>query len=225
MITMDQHGCIVEFNPAAERLFGYRREAVLGQELAGLIIPPSLRAQHRRGLAQYLATGNGPLLGKRVEISAMRANSSEFPVELSITQISQAGPPLFTGFLRDLSERKRVEQAVAIARQFHDSLEHVFGAADVPAQSPDPLLPPATESERAAVRQARLTKQEQVVLARLVQDEGSNQELAEQLGVSASTIRYHLGNIFKKLQLQNRTELVVYAIHHGLVVPPGSSGR
>ncbi len=110
IITMDHQGRVVEFNPAAERTFGYRREEIVGKELADLIIPPPLRERHHRGLAHYLATGEGPVLGRRLELPALRADGSEFPAELAITCIPTEGPPLFTAYLRDITERARVEQ-------------------------------------------------------------------------------------------------------------------
>ncbi|MDQ3160469.1 MAG: PAS domain S-box protein, partial [Pseudomonadota bacterium] len=110
IISMDHEGRVIEFNPAAEKTFGYRRADVIGQELASLIIPPSLRDRHRRGMAHYLATGEGPVLGKRLELSALRADGTEFPVELAITRIPTDGPPLFTAYLRDISEQKHAER-------------------------------------------------------------------------------------------------------------------
>ena len=110
VITMDHLGKVVDFNPAAERTFGYSRADVIGRELADLIIPPSLRERHHRGIAHYLATGEGPVLGKRLEVPAVRADGSEFPVELAITRIVTDGPPLFTAYLRDLTDQKRSEQ-------------------------------------------------------------------------------------------------------------------
>jgi PAS domain S-box-containing protein len=110
IITMDHEGRVVEFNPAAERAFGFRREALIGEELAEFIIPPSLRERHRRGMAHYLTTGVGPVLGHRLELPALRADGTEFPVELAITRISHDGPPLFTAYLRDITERKRAER-------------------------------------------------------------------------------------------------------------------
>src|SRR2546426_11006393 len=71
IITIDATGRIREFNPAAERVFGFTRAEAVGQELAQLIVPPRMREQHRQGLARYLQTGEGPLLGKRIEISAL----------------------------------------------------------------------------------------------------------------------------------------------------------
>ena len=110
IVTIDHQGCITEFNPAAERTFGYRRDQVLGRLLADIIIPPSLREEHRRGLAHYLATGQSRVLGKRVEMTAIRADGSEFPVELAISRIPLDGPPSFTGYLRDITDRKRSEE-------------------------------------------------------------------------------------------------------------------
>ena len=110
IITMDHQGNVVEFNPAAERTFGHRRERVIGRQLADIIIPVSLRERHLHGMAHYLATGEGPVLGKRLELPALRADGTEFPVEVAITRIPTDGPPLFTAYLRDVSEHKRIEQ-------------------------------------------------------------------------------------------------------------------
>ena len=107
---MDGEGKIIEFNPAAEKTFDYTRGEVVGKELAELIIPPSLRERHRRGLAHYLTTGDGPVIGKRIELTAMRADGTEFPIELIISRTSLDGRPTFTGFIRDISERKRAEE-------------------------------------------------------------------------------------------------------------------
>ena len=109
IVTIDSHGVVLEFNPAAERTFGYRRDEVLGKELAQCIIPPDLRERHRAGLAHYLATGEGRVVRRRVEIMAMRADGSEFLVELAITPIESDGAPVFVAYLRDISERKQAE--------------------------------------------------------------------------------------------------------------------
>jgi PAS domain S-box-containing protein len=110
IITIDQDGKVIEFNPAAERIFGYRGADVLGREMGELLIPPTLRQSHRRGLARYLATGEGPVLGQRIEMPALRSNGTQFQVELAITRLPTSGPPVFTAFVREISERKRAEQ-------------------------------------------------------------------------------------------------------------------
>lgn len=110
VITMDHQGRVVEFNPAAERTFGYKRDGAIGQVLADLIIPPASRERHRDGLARYLSTGEAPVvLGKRIEVTGMRSDKSEFPLELSITRMGSQEPPMFTGFIRDITERKQAE--------------------------------------------------------------------------------------------------------------------
>jgi PAS domain S-box-containing protein len=113
IITIDAQGRVLEFSPAAEKTFGYTRQEVLGEELAEKIIPPSLRAAHRRGMAHHQLTGEGPVLGKRIEVTGMRSDGSEFPIELAIARSNQGGVPVFTAYLRDLSERKRGEQRQA----------------------------------------------------------------------------------------------------------------
>jgi PAS domain S-box-containing protein len=118
IVTIDHEGCITEFNPAAERTFGYRRAEVVGKQLAEVIIPPSLRDQHRRGFARYLATGEAHVLGRRVELTAVRADGNEFPVELAITRIPGDGPPCFTGYLRDITARKQAEERLRRSEAF-----------------------------------------------------------------------------------------------------------
>jgi PAS domain S-box-containing protein len=110
IITMDADGLVREFNPAAERVFGYRREDAVGQELANLIVPPALRERHRQGLAHYLKSGEGPVLGRRIEIAAVRADGTEILVELAITPLRISGRPMFTAYLRDITERVRSER-------------------------------------------------------------------------------------------------------------------
>jgi PAS domain S-box-containing protein len=113
VIIVDHHGMVVEWNRAAEQVFGYSRTDAIGLEMAELIIPPHLLEAHRRGMARYLSNGEGPVLGRLIELPALHADGAEFPVELYIVPIPMDGPPLFTGFARDITERKRAEQALA----------------------------------------------------------------------------------------------------------------
>jgi PAS domain S-box-containing protein len=105
IVTMDHRGRITGFNQAAERIFGYSAEEAVGAEMAELIVPPFLRERHRRGLERYLKTGVESILGKRLEITGMRADGMEFPVELTVTRIPRDGEALFTAHLRDITER------------------------------------------------------------------------------------------------------------------------
>ena len=110
IITMDASGRVQEFNPASERVFGFSRSEAVGKELAELIIPPRLRERHRQGLARYLKTGEGPLIGKLIEIEALRRDGSEIMVALAINATQVNGSPIFTAYLRDITERKRAEE-------------------------------------------------------------------------------------------------------------------
>ena len=112
VITVDHEGNIVEFNPAAENTFGFTREQALGKSMVDLIVPPRLREGHRRGFAHYLATGHGPILGKRLELEAMRADGTEFPIELAITALGTASAPMFTAFIRDITARKEADRKI-----------------------------------------------------------------------------------------------------------------
>ena len=113
VITMDAGGMVQEWNPAAERTFGYTRAEAVGREMASLIIPPSLREAHRVGLARYWQTGTGPVIDQRIEITGMRRDGSEFPLELAVTRIAHDDPPMFTGYLRDITDRTRSEREMA----------------------------------------------------------------------------------------------------------------
>jgi len=110
IITMDASGRVQEFNPASERVFGFTRSEAVGKELAELIIPPRLRERHRQGLARYVKTGEGPLIGKLIEIEALRRDGSEILVALAINATEVNGSPIFTAYLRDITERKRAEE-------------------------------------------------------------------------------------------------------------------
>jgi PAS domain S-box-containing protein len=107
IVTMDHEGRLTEFTPAAEGIFGHRRSDVLGLPLAEVIIPTALRDQHRAGLARYLATGEAAVLGKRIELTGLRADGSEVAVELSINRMPGDGPPSFAAFVRDITKRKK----------------------------------------------------------------------------------------------------------------------
>lgn len=132
IITINQEGLIIEFNPAAEKLFGYARQEVMGKGMAELIIPPHLRERHHNGLNHYLATGEGPVLGKHIEITAMRANGTEFPVELSIVRVGKETPPIFTGFVRDITHRKKAEAALQESEnRYRTTLDHMMEGCQI----------------------------------------------------------------------------------------------
>ena len=144
IITMDHEGRILEFNSAAERTFGYTAEQVVGQELA-ILVPPALRDRHRDGLRRYVATGVSTILGQRLELAALHADGHEFPVDLTITRVELPGDPLFTGYVHDITERRRLAAELreaqkmealgrlsgGVAHDFNNILAVVRGFADL----------------------------------------------------------------------------------------------
>jgi PAS domain S-box-containing protein len=117
VMSIDERGRVTYVNPAAERIFGYRAGEVLGRELAEAVVPPSLRDAHRRGFARHMATGETHILGRRIEITAMRADGSEFTAELTVTRADLAGAPAFVGYVRDITDRQRAEEDLDAARR------------------------------------------------------------------------------------------------------------
>ena len=182
IVTIDSAGLIMEFNPAAEQTFGYTRDEALGQQMANLIVPPSLRAAHEQGLKHYLASGEGPVLNTRIEITAIRSNGQEFPVELAITPFHLGGRAEFTAFIRDLTEVKKSEATLreterqlreahkmeavgklagGIAHDFNNLLTVVIGSSELLESTNDATLVNqlAADIKDSAQRAARLTRQ------------------------------------------------------------------
>jgi PAS domain S-box-containing protein len=116
VVTMDDRGCVIGWNPAAEAIFGYTASEVTGRDMAELIVPPGLRDAHRRGLARFRETGDPVALDRRLELTALRRNGTEFPVELTITRIAVPGPPTFTGYIRDITDRARADRELRASR-------------------------------------------------------------------------------------------------------------
>lgn len=126
VIVMDEQGLVTQFNPSAEKIFGHRRDDVLGRSLADTLIPPSMREGHRSGLARHLALGGGRILGQRVELEGLRADGSGVPLELTVNRMPGADNVTFSGFVRDLTDRKRDEavraQLAAIVTSSDDAI-------------------------------------------------------------------------------------------------------
>lgn len=124
IVTIDSDGLIREFNQAAVAIFGYTRDEAMGKSLDELLLPERYRQAHRNGMRHFLASGEGPVLGIRFEITALRKRGEEFPVELAITPISQGTTYFFTAFLRDITERKQTEKALLLASEQAEQASH-----------------------------------------------------------------------------------------------------
>jgi two-component system sensor histidine kinase/response regulator len=125
IVTADEAGSVIEFNPAAERIFGYSRDQVHGKLLPELFSPSALGETHGAGLEKYLSAGNGSVIGKRIEIKAQRADGTEFPVELAVCVIERSDPPVYTAYLRDLTRQKQAEDALAERARLADLTANV----------------------------------------------------------------------------------------------------
>ncbi|QJW98019.1 PAS domain S-box protein [Frigoriglobus tundricola] len=138
IVTVDQRGRITEFNPAAERAFGYSRADVLGRELAGLLVPAEYRDRHMGGIERYLRTRESKILGTRlVGLPALRKDGTRFPVELSIVPTRVGGETAFTAFFRDITFEQAAE---AKRREAEQQLQKAKEAAEAAAQTQSQFL-------------------------------------------------------------------------------------
>ena len=174
IITMDTRLNIREFNKAAEDMFGYARLDILGRNVE-LLLPPADRPQYLTALNQYLARGTGPLSARQVELTALKADGTEFPVELSVA-VPDDNRAVLTGFIRDITRRRELEEqlrqsqkleaigrlAGGVAHDFNNILMSIMGAADLllmQLRRDDSAREEAREIKQAVDRGAGLTRQ------------------------------------------------------------------
>jgi PAS domain S-box-containing protein len=122
IVSIDSHGTILEFNPAAQRTFGYTREEAVGKNVADMIIPAAMRDAHHRGMQRYLITGATSMIGKRAQVTAMRSGGIEFPMELTVMPVQLRDQIIFTAYLRDITKEKWAEEEL---RRYADRLRAV----------------------------------------------------------------------------------------------------
>ncbi|MGZ5007899.1 MAG: PAS domain S-box protein [Methylobacter sp.] len=175
IVIMNSDGIVIDWNLPAEKIFGWTKEEAIGRRLDQLIIPPAQRDSHRRGLETFLRTGTGPLLNKLIEQTAIRRDGTEFPVELSISPLKLGNAYIFSGFIHDITGRKRLEhrfrQAVesspnaivmvnksGIIEMVNSQTELFFGysRAELIGQPVEILVPKRFRNAHAGYRQAYL---------------------------------------------------------------------
>ena len=120
VIGMDERGLISSWNPRAEATFGWTAGEAVGRSVADLIIPADQREAHTRGLARFLATGEGPLVGRRIEVTALHRSGTEFPIELSVVAVRDSGGTAFTAFIADITDRRRAQDALEHLRRQYE---------------------------------------------------------------------------------------------------------
>ena len=173
IVVMDDHGRITDWNPQAEQILGWTKRDVVGRKLSDTIIPSQYRDAHNRGLQHYMATGEGPAMGKRLEITALRSDGTEFPIELVIAPLKLASGTTFSGFIRDISEKKQWEEKLRIVVESAPSgmvlvdqsgimcmvnaeMERIFGypRAELLGQPVEILIPETTQHQHVKDRTA-----------------------------------------------------------------------
>lgn len=138
VVVMDSAGIVADWNSPAEAMFGWTRQEAIGQVMGDLIVPPALREAHTQGLIRYLETGAGPVLNKRIEVTALRRSGEEFPIELAIAPLDSE-PKWFLGFIRDVSARRKYE--AGLERNARDALLlYRVTALAADSQSADEML-------------------------------------------------------------------------------------
>ncbi len=175
ILTIDQQLNIREFNPAAEQMFGYARMDILGRNVS-LLLPPADRAPQLAAFGRYLTDGDGPLARRRLELTGIKADGTEFPVELTVARLGADSRAIITGFIRDITERRLLEEqlrqsqkleaigrlASGVAHDFNNILMSIMGAADLlmmHIHDDDEAREEATEIKRSVQRGASLTRQ------------------------------------------------------------------
>ena len=175
IITMDHDLNIREFNPAAESMFGHKRMNILGRSVS-LLLPPPERPLQIAAFQRYVTGGDGPIAGRQIEMTAMREDGAEFPVELTVSRLSGDSRAVVTGFIRDITERRALEERVrqsqkleaigrlagGVAHDFNNILMSIMGSADLMMMDfkpDDPAMGEATEIRESVRRGAALTRQ------------------------------------------------------------------
>ncbi len=183
VVTLDEDGNIIGWNSQAERMFGWSREEIIGQQVVSTIIPPKYRDAHPQGIQHYLTSEVSAILNKRIELSGLHRDGHEFPLELAITAVQSQGKTIISGFLRDLTERRQTEEALlkseeqrrqaqkmeamgtlagGIAHDFNNILSAIIGYTELAMTQIEvgsPVLPRLQEVLRAGYRAKNLVRQ------------------------------------------------------------------
>jgi len=195
VVVMGDDGIIIGWNSSAERMFGWTAAEAIGQLLSSTIVPPVHRKNHENGLSHYLQTGEGPVLGMRIEVPARRRDGSEIPVELSINASEQFGARMYVGFLRDISDRhEAAERQQRVLQESEHRVKNMLTVVAAIAQQTARVSPDLDSfSEAFSGRLQSLAKAHQLLVGRAVSDVALT-ALAEQvLGADVAQGRARFG--------------------------------
>ena len=172
VVVMGDDGMIIGWNSSAERMFGWTAAEAIGQLLSSTIVSQVHRKNHENGLSHYLQTGEGPVLGKRIEVPAQRRDGSEIPVELSINATEQFGARLYVGFLRDISDRhEAAERQQRVLQESEHRVKNMLTVVAAIAQQTARVSPDLDSyNEAFSGRLQSLAKAHQLLVGRAVSD-------------------------------------------------------
>lgn len=125
IVCIDKNGLVTVWTPQAEKIFGWNESEIIGHALTDTIIPQHYRERHKAGMKRYIETGEGPVLNRLMEISAVNRAGNEFPIELSIIPVKQGDTEFFCAFIRDITERKKAELAL---KESEEKLRHILAS-------------------------------------------------------------------------------------------------
>lgn len=178
VISLNRHGDVTYWNPQAEKVFGYSAAEAVGSGLAELIIPVRYRAAHREGLERFMSTGEGPILNQRIEISALKRDGEEFPVELTVAALPESDYWAFHAFIKDISvERELLDQL----NRSNEDLRQFAYVASHDLQAPLRTIGGFTEVLVAGFDGAELTDQQRMMASHIVSGVATLQRLIRDL--------------------------------------------
>ena len=195
VVVMGDDGVIIGWNSSAERMFGWTAAEAIGLLLSSTIVPQVHRKNHENGLSHYLQTGEGPVLGKRIEVPARRRDGTEIPVELSINATEQFGARMYVGFLRDISDRhEAAERQQRVLQESEHRVKNMLTVVAAIAQQTARVSPDLDSfSDAFSGRLQSLAKAHQLLVGRAVSDIALT-ALAEQvLGADVAQGRARFG--------------------------------
>ncbi|MBI1311325.1 response regulator [bacterium] len=231
-VAMDADGLIADWNPQAEKTFGWSRSEVLGQNLAGKIIPERYREQHTTGLKRYLETGEQNVLQRRLELTAIHRNGTEFPVELTISPISDDASTLFAAFIHDISKRKKAERELRESKESAESANRA--KSDFLANMSHEIRTPMnaiigmtelvldmelTQSQRDYLSMVRSSSESLLTLINDILDFPKIEAGKLELEAVAFSLQECLGDTLKSLALRAHREELELACHIDPSVP------